>query len=303
MVDAGSSGFKDFSDFRDYTVKRARTRVLAFLNIVASGMHTGRENDPADMDAENAARVAKENPDLTVGFKSAHYAGPGWAAIDGAVKAGNATGLPVMVDFGQITKDRNIDTLFLDKLRPGDIYTHCFSGHSEELLENGRLNPAMVERRRPKIIFDIGFGQASFYWYVAIPAYQAGFYPDSISTDLHTNSMNGGMKSMNNVMSAILTLGSPLTDVIRMSTWAPAQQIKRPQLGNLDVGAEADIAVLRVEKGTFGMLDSALARMPGSQRIITEMTLRKGVVAFDLNGLASEDWQRFSYRQGPFFKK
>ena len=167
------------------------------------------------------------------------------------MKAGNETGLPVMVDFGQITKDRNIDTLFLDKLRPGDIYTHCFSGHREELLENGKLNPAMVEGRKRKIIFDIGFGQASFYWYVAVPAYQAGFHPDSISTDLHTNSMNGGMKNYNNVMTAILALGSPIADVVRMSTWAPAQEIHRPQLGNLDVGAEADIAVLRVEKGTL----------------------------------------------------
>jgi dihydroorotase len=303
MVDAGSSGWKDFADFRDHTINRARTRVLAFVNIVASGMHTGRENDPAEMDAEGAARIAKENPDLIVGFKSAHYAGPGWAAVDGAVKAGNATGLPVMVDFGQITKERNIDTLFLDKLRPGDIYTHCFSGHREELLENGKLNPAMVEGRKRKIIFDVGFGQASFYWYVAVPAYQAGFRPDSISTDLHTNSMNGGMKNFNNVMSDILALGSPLANVIRMSTWAPAQEIKRPQLGNLDVGAEADIAVLRVEEGTFGMLDSAQARLSGTQRIVTEMTLRQGVVAYDLNGLASEDWQRFSYRKGPFFKK
>ena len=263
MVDAGSSGWKDFADFRDHTIKRARTRVLAFLNIVASGMHTGRENDPAEMDAEGAARIAKENADFIVGFKSAHYAGPGWAAIDGAVKAGNETGLPVMVDFGQITKDRNIDTLFLDKLRPGDIYTHCFSGHREEVLENGKLNPAMVEGRKRKIIFDIGFGQASFYWYVAVPAYQAGFHPDSISTDLHTNSMNGGMKNYNNVMTAILALGSPIADVVRMSTWAPAQEINRPQLGNLDVGAEADIAVLRVEKGTFGILDSAQARLAG----------------------------------------
>ena len=213
------------------------------------------------------------------------------------------TGLPVMVDFGQITKDRNIDTLFLDKLRPGDIYTHCFSGHREELLENGKLNPAMVEGRKRKIIFDIGFGQASFYWYVAVPAYQAGFQPDSISTDLHTNSMNGGMKNYNNVMTAILALGSPIADVVRMSTWAPAQEIHRPQLGNLDVGAEADIAVLRVEKGTFGILDSAQARLAGTQRIVTEMTLRKGNVAYDLNGLAGEDWQKFSYRKGPFFKK
>jgi dihydroorotase len=302
VVDAGSSGWKEFPEFRDRIIKRARTRVLAFLNIVGAGMGTGKENDPAEMDAEAAARTAKENADLIVGFKSAHYAGPGWPSIDNAVKAGNLTGLPVMVDFGQITKERNIDTLFLDKLRPGDIFTHCFSGHREEVLENGNLNPAMVEGRKRKIIFDIGFGQASFYWYVAVPAYRAGFYPDSISTDLHTNSMNGGMKNMNNAMSDILGLGSPLADVIRMSTWAPAQEIKRPQLGNLDVGAEADIAVLRVEKGHFGLLDSAGARMTGTERIICELTLRKGQVAWDLNGLASDDWQSFPYRKGPFFK-
>jgi dihydroorotase len=69
------------------------------------------------------------------------------------------------------------------------------------------------------------------------------------------------------------------------------------------VGADADIAVLRVENGTFGMLDSTQARLSGTQRIVTEMTLRKGAVAFDLNGLASDDWQRFQYRKGPFFKK
>ena len=303
MVDAGSSGWKDFPDLRDNILKRARTRMLAFLNIVASGMHTGRENDPAEMDAENAARVAKENPDFIVGFKSAHYAGPGWAAIDGAVKAGNATGLPVMVDFGQITRDRNLDVLLLDKLRPGDIYTHCFSGHREELLENGTLNPAMVEGRKRKVIFDIGFGQASFYWYVAIPAYKAGFRPDSISTDLHTNSMNGGMKNINHVMSALMALGSSLSDVVRMTTWAPAQEIQRPQLGNLDVGAEADLAVFRLEKGNFGMQDSARARMPASQRLVCELTVRRGQVAWDLNGLAADDWQSFPYRKGPFFKK
>src|SRR3954469_13268576 len=303
VVDAGSAGSQDFADFRDNIIKKARTRVLAFLNIVGAGMGTGKENDPAAMDPDGATRVAKENPDLIVGFKSAHYAGPGWASVEGAVKAGNATGLPVMVDFGQITKDRNIDTLFLDKLRPGDIYTHCFSGHREEVLENGKLNPAMVEGRKRKIIFDIGFGQASFYWYVAVPAYRSGFRPDSISTDLHTNSMNGGMKNIANVMSAVMALGSSVPDVVRMATWAPAQEIHRPQLGNLDVGAEADIAVFRVEKGQFGMLDSAKARMPSKQRLLCELTLRKGQVAWDLNGLATEDWQKFNYRKGPFFKK
>jgi dihydroorotase len=303
VVDAGSSGWKEFPEFRDHIIRKAKTRVLAFLNIVGAGMGTGHENDPAEMDPEAAARTAKENPDIIVGFKSAHYQGPGWPSVDNAVKAGNLTGLPVMVDFGQITKDRNIDGLFLDKLRPGDIYTHCFSGHREEVLENGKLNPAMVAGRERKIIFDIGFGQASFYWYVAVPAAKAGFFPDSISTDLHTNSMNGGMKTMANVMSEVMALGVPFADIIRMSTWAPAQEIHHPQLGNLDVGAEADIAVLRLEQGHFGMLDSAGARMPATQRIVCELSLRKGQVAWDLNGLASQDWQSFPYRKGPFFKK
>jgi dihydroorotase len=208
-----------------------------------------------------------------------------------------------MVDFGQITGDRNIDALFMDKLRPRDIFTHCFSGHREEVLENGKLNPAMTAGRKRGIIFDIGFGQASFYWYVAAPAYQAGFYPDSISTDLHTNSMNGGMKNIDNVMTDLMGLGSSIADVIRMATWAPAQEIGRPALGNLDEGSEADVAVFRLETGRFGLLDSAGARMPGTQRIVCELTLRKGVVSWDLNGLASEDWKTFHYRKGPFFKK
>jgi len=303
MVDAGSSGWKEFPEFDERVIKKAKTRVLAFLNIVGAGMGTGHENEAEEMDAEAAAKCAKENPEIIVGFKSAHYAGPGWPSVENAVKAGNLAGLPVMVDFGQITSERNIDTLFMDKLRPGDIFTHCFSGHREEVLENGRLNPAMVAGRKRGIIFDIGFGQASFYWYVAVPAYRAGFYPSSISTDLHTNSMNGGMKNIDNVMTDIMGLGSSFADVVRMASWAPAQEIKRPTLGNLDVGAEADVAVFRLETGRYGLLDSAGARRPGTQRILCELTLRKGVVSWDLNGLASGDWKTFQYRKGPFFKK
>ena len=303
MADAGSTGWRDFPDFRDNTIKKKKTRVLAFLNIVGAGIGTGKEMDPADMDAEAAASMAKENPDYVVGFKSAHYTGPGWPSVENAVKAGNLAHLPVMVDFGMITQDRGIDTLFLDKLRPGDIFTHCFSGHREEVLQDGKLNPLMREGRKRGIVFDIGYGAGSFFWYVAVPAYQAGFYPDSISTDLHSNSMNGGVKSMTNIMSSILNLGSSLADVIRMSTWAPAQEIRRPQLGNLDAGAEADVAVLRLEKGNFGLLDSAGARKSGTERILCELTLRKGEVVWDLNGLASQDWQSFPYKKGPFFKR
>lgn len=298
MVDAGSSGAKTFSDFRTRIIDHSKTRVLAFLNIVGAGMGTGKEDDPAEMDAEAAAQVAKANPGIIVGFKSAHYNGPGWASVDGAVKAGELTGLPVMVDFGRITATRNINTLFLDKLQPGDIFTHCFSGHREELIvATNKLNPAMHAGRKRGIVFDIGHGAGSFYWYVAVPAYEEHFYPDSISTDLHINSMNAGMKDITNIMSKLLNLASTLDDVVRMSTWNPAKEIKRKELGNLDQGAVADIAVLRLDRGRFGFIDSAGARKSGTQSIACEMTLHPGKVMWDLNGRASEDWKTFRYQK------
>ena len=297
MVDAGTAGWRGFPDFRSRVIDRAHTRVLALLNIVGAGMGSGKEDDPAEMDAEAAAAMAKANADVIVGFKSAHYGGPGWESIDNAVKAGNLTNLPVMVDFGRINQVRNIGALFLDKLRPGDIYTHCYSGHRQELLETGKVNPAMWAGRKRGIIFDLGHGGGSFYWYVAVPAYEERFYPDSISTDLHTGSMNAGMKDMLNVMSKCLNLGSSLDEVIRMSTCNPAKEIKRPQLGNLSVGAEADIAVIRIDRGSFGFVDSAGARNAGSRLMICEMTLRKGAVVWDLNGRASESWKTFPYKK------
>lgn len=297
IVDAGTSGWRDFPNFREITIERSQTRVLAWLNIVAAGMGIENEDDPAQMDAENAAKMAKANADVIIGIKTAHYAGPAWEAVDGAVKAGNLAGIPVMVDFGRATRERNIKTLFLEKLRPGDIFTHCFSGLRGEILPDNTVNPVMLAGRNRGIIFDVGHGGGSFFWNMTIPAIEQKFYPDSISTDMHFGSLNSAMKDLLNVMSKFLILGVPFDDLIRMTTVNPAKEIRRPQLGNLDVGAEADVAVLRIEEGQFGFLDSAGASHPGTKRIACEMTLRKGRVMWDLNARAGEDWKTFKYRR------
>jgi dihydroorotase len=297
VVDAGTSGWRTFPDFREKVIDRAKTRVLAFINIVGAGMAGGRaESDPTDMDGEATGKMALANPDVVVGFKSAHFAGEGWPAIDGAVKAGNLAKMPVMIDFGSINAERNLSVLLRDKLRPGDIYTHCYSGLRQELVD-GKVNAAMTDGRKRGIMFDVGHGGGSFFWNIAVPMFEQGFLPDSISTDLHTGSMNGGMKDMAETMSKILNLGVPLDRVIEMSTWNPAKEIRRPQLGNLDVGSEADVAVLRLETGEFGFPDSAGARRMGTQRLSAELTVRKGVVVWDLNGRASQDWKTFDYKK------
>ncbi|MBL8291031.1 MAG: amidohydrolase/deacetylase family metallohydrolase [Bryobacterales bacterium] len=297
MVDAGSAGAKTFAEFRRNIIDKSRTRVLALLNIAASGMGTGKEDDLAGLDVDAAVRTANQHKDVIVGFKSAHFGGPGWESIDAAVKASKATKMPVMVDFGYLNKVRSLRTLLEDKLQAGDIYTHCYSGHREEILENGQINPAMVNGRKRGIFFDVGFGAGSFYWYVALPLTQQGFWPDSISTDLHTGSMNGGMKDMANTASTILSMGAPLAKVIEMSTWTPAKEIKRTDLGHLDVGAEADITVLRVDTGKFGFIDSAGAGHEGTKAIVPEITLRKGRVVWDRNARAAENWKTFQYKK------
>ena len=154
-----------------------------------------------------------------------------------------------MVDFGANKPERPIAELLTKKLRPGDIYTHCYSGLRGELEESGRVNPGMWEGRKRGVIFDVGHGGGSFAWCVAVPAIKEGFLPDSISTDLHIGSMNAGMKDMLNVMSKFLALGLSLDDVIARSTWNPAREIQHEELGHLSVGAPADVAVLRLETG------------------------------------------------------
>jgi dihydroorotase len=300
MVDAGTAGWRNFADFRQRVIDRAQTRVLAFVNIFGNGMGTAPEIDPAEMIAERAAEVAQKNADVVVGFKTAHYYGKGWPSVEGAVKAGELVHLPVMVDFGWTNEERNIRALFLEKLRPGDIYTHCYSGNREEVLDIGtpgvKLNAVMEAGRKRGIIFDVGHGGGSFYWNVAVPATRAGFWPDSISTDLHTGSMNSGMKDFTDTMSKILNLGAPLQKVIEMSTWNPAKEIHHEELGHLSPGAVADVTLLRLEEGQFGFLDSAGARFDGTHRFLAEVTIKGGEVMWDRNGRAAQDWKSFRYK-------
>jgi len=291
IADAGSSGYVDFEDFKQRIIDRANTRVLAFLNIVGHGMRGEKlEQDLSDMEAKPAADMARRYPGLIIGIKTAHYQGPEWTPVEHAVEAATLADVPVMVDFGANKPERPISELLTKKLRPGDIYTHCFSGVRNESDRPGHLNQALPDGRARGVIFDVGHGGGSFLWRVAVPAMKAGFLPDSISTDLHISSMNAGMKDMLNVMSKFLALGMSLDDVVARSTWNPAREIKQETLGHLSIDAPADIAVLRVERGQFGFVDINGARLPGTTKLVCELTIRDGKIVYDLNGLASPEW-------------
>lgn len=292
VVDAGSSGWRNFGVFRDEIINKMQTRVFAMLNIVGSGMGGRKdiEQNTSDMDPKRTAEVARRNSDLVVGIKVAHYAGPEWIAVDRGVEAGKLANVPVMVDFATFRPERPFQDLVLKHLRPGDIYTHTYLSVVPMLDDNTRLLPYLLEARKRGIIFDVGHGGGSFSFRQAIPAIQQGFTPDSISTDLHIESMNAGMKDMLNLMSKFLNMGMSPEDVIACATWHPAREIHHEELGNLSVGAPADVAVLRLVHGDFGFVDSARLRLRGNQKLVDELTLREGKVVWDLNGITSKDW-------------
>ncbi len=291
VADAGGAGWRNFEDFKQRVIERSKTRVLAFLNIVGHGMRGAKfEQDLTDMEAKPTAEMALRHKDLIVGIKTAHYEGPEWTPVERAVEAGTLADIPVMVDFGSNRPERPMSELVTKKLRPGDIYTHVYSGLRNEQVESGKVNPALWEARKRGVIFDVGHGGGSFVWRIAVPAIKEGFLPDSISTDLHIGSMNAGMKDMLNVMDKFLAMGLSLEDVILRSTWNPAKEIKHTELGHLSAGAPADITVLRLEKGNFGFVDTYGARMDGTQKLICELTFRDGKLVYDLNGITRPMW-------------
>jgi len=295
VVDVGGAGWRNFDQFKTLVIDHSKTRVLAMVNIVGAGMRGGpAEQNLADMEAEPTAKCARQYPGLVVGIKVAHYGGPEWDPVDRAVEAGRIAGVPIMIDFGGHTPPLSLEDLLLEHLRPGDIFTHVYAhvrGRIPVVDEQNHLRPYVIAARKRGVIFDVGHGGGSFLFRQAIPALREGFPPDTISTDLHTGSMNAGMKDMLNVMSKFLNMGMPLPDIIEKSTWKPAQVIHRTDLGHLSEGAPADLAVFRVRDGTFGYIDTAPGKLMGRMKLECELTVRDGKVAWDTNGISYPRWE------------
>lgn len=297
VVDAGSSGWRNFPLFKAQTIDKSKTRVLALLNIVGTGMRSRfEEQDLSDMNPVMTAHsIKKLYPDILVGIKAAHYWGD-FKQVDLAVEAGKKAEVPVMVDFGEHEPPNSIESLFMEHLRPGDIFTHTYSHgptQRETIVdEEGKLKPFIFMAQQRGIIFDLGHGGGAFTWQQAVPAHQQGFKADIVSSDLHIQSMNSGMKDLSNVLSKFMALGVTLPDAISRATWAPAKVIGRTDLGHLSVGAEADVAVFRLREGDFGFLDVRRLKLKGSKKLEAELTIRAGKVVWDLNGLASQEFKK-----------
>ena len=292
VVDAGTSGWRNFPLFKNQVIDKSQTRVLAFLNIAGSGMSGDPDQqDINDMDSKLTSLTVQKYPEIIVGIKIGHYEGSEWTPFEAALEAAQKSDVPLLVEchLPQLSLEEQ-----LNRMRPGDIITHSFEKVSERMAvidEQGHIRPFVLDAKKKGILFDVGHGGAGFWFSQAIPAFKQGLLPNSFGSDLHRYSMNSGMKSMLNIMSKYLNMGMELKDIILRATWNAAKSIKRSDLGNLTEGSVADIAILSLIKGNFGFIDSGGNKLEGNRKLEAELTIRAGKIVWDLNGMAAQKWK------------
>jgi len=285
FVDAGSAGAGTFHGFRKHIVEPSPFRIVAFLNISHAGIYgygpgfmVGESADLRLLNAGACVRVARQHADMIVGVKVRLGSNVselvGIGALDVAIEAAEELGLPVMVHIGPPPPRRKD---ILDRLRPGDILTHCCRMFPNAAVDRSRNIRREVEAARERgVIFDVGHGRGSFDFDVARAMVDAGFVPDVLSSDVHVNSIDGPAFDVLVTMSKFLSLGVPLMEVVRAATENSAKAIGRPELGSLRPGSPGDAVILRHESGAFEYQDSLGKTVTGGERLYPDGIIVNG---------------------------
>jgi dihydroorotase len=284
-VDTGSAGPGNFAGFRKHVIERSDVRILAYLHVSFAGIWgfsktvmVGESEDMRLMAPAEAVAVADANRDVIVGIKvrvGKHASGEqGAAPLNIAIQAAEEVGMPVMchIDHPPPSYEEVIGML-----RPGDVLTHAFRPFpNAPCTVQGTVKPAVLEARKRGVLFDIGHGKGSFSFKTTRAMLANGFYPDTISSDVHVLCIDGPAFDQVTTMSKFLVLGMPLVDVIRASTVNAAFALKRPELGSLKPGSVGDATILSIKEGKFDYEDVTGEHMTGDKKIIAEGTVVAG---------------------------
>ena len=278
-IDTGSAGPGNFAGFRRHVIERSEARILAYLHVSFAGIFgfsktimVGESKNMDLMAPREAVEVANANRDVIVGIKvrvGLHSSGDqGAAPLNIALQVAEETGMPLMAHIDHPPPSYEA---VLDMLRPGDVLTHAFRPFpNAPCTSQGTVKPAVLAARKRGVLFDIGHGAGSFSFKTARAMLANGFYPDTISSDVHVLCIDGPAFDQVTTMSKFLCMGMPLAEVIKESTVNCAMALKRPELGSLKASSVGDATVLKIADGKFDYVDVMGEHLEGKQRILSE---------------------------------
>jgi dihydroorotase len=279
-VDAGTAGYAQVPGFRRFIVEPAQARIYQFVYFYM-------DNRNPDMDPVKYVRsqmkptalAVQRNSDIILGVKiqvGSNMVGkysPEFFRIARELCDQFQLKMMAHVSFAPPSTDE-----VMEAMKPGDIVTHCYNTHSIGILDDqGKVRPSVLDARRRGVLFDVGHGNGSFNFEIARKAIDQGFVADTISTDIYTLNVNGPVYDMPTTMMKLMAAGMSFDDVLERVTIAPAKVVNRVErLGTLAVGAPADVAVLALEEGDFGLVDSQKNVKRVKQRIAARATICRG---------------------------
>jgi dihydroorotase len=287
FVDAGTVGAGTFAGFRKHIIEPSPLRIVAFLNISHPGIYgygpgfmVGKSSDIRLLHPRASVDIAREHADLICGVKvrlgSTVSGELGVTPLDLAIEAAEELNLPVMVHIGPTPPHRRD---ILERLRPGDILTHCCRMFPNALVgAEGNIRAEVGAARERGVIYDVGHGRGSFDFTVAQAMIDQGFIPDVISSDVHVVSIDGPAVDVLITMSTFYCMGVPLPEVIKAVTKNAARAISRPDFGTLKPGSPGDVTILSVEEGSFEYIDSLGAILTGDKKLNVETIVVDGTV-------------------------
>jgi len=285
VVDAGSAGPGNFRGFLKHVIEPSEPRIFAYLHISFAGIYAfskrimvGESGDMRLMSPADAVEIANAHRDVIIGIKvrvGRNASGSSGAApLDIALQVAEELGLPLMAHIDEPPPSYE-DVLL--RLRPGDVLTHCFRPFPNSPVSGqGAVKTAVLEARQRGVLFDVGHGKGSFSFKVARAMLDAGFMPDTISSDVHILNLEGPVFDQATTLSKFLSLGASLTDVVRATTANAAAAIRRPELGTLRPGSAGDATIFTVKDGSFTYVDSTDERMTGNKKILIDGIVLKG---------------------------
>ena len=283
-MDAGSAGPVNFPGFRKLVHEQSRTRMLGFVALAQHGVlnEPGELLDLGFADSDGAAQTVSDNRDIGIGIKvRLHKKAIGQnsrAALRLAIQSSEASRTPIMVHVGDtaISMEEIVDTL-----RAGDVVTHCYTPKKPSIIDDsGKLLPQVRKAKERGVVFDVGHASGHLDFDLVRRAIGEGLSPDVISSDLHGRMKQPGFGIVGDLLTTLtkfLPLGLSLDQIIAACTITPARVIGwQDRIGSLEVGREADIAVLQIINEPTKLHDSVGKEMTVNQRIAARWTIRRG---------------------------
>ncbi|MCC8193923.1 MAG: amidohydrolase family protein [Deltaproteobacteria bacterium] len=296
VVDAGSAGYMTFPDFYHRYITRSATDIYALLHLHPLGLHANEpecwDKDVLKIQTYRIIETVAEYPDRIIGIKNRALEGfllhKGLAGLDELLRLCDRCGLPLTLHIGDFFSERLSDAEVdgftrgaLERLRPGDILAHAFTGKRGKLFrEDGGFEPLIQKAVERGVLLDACVGQTNFSVASLRMALERGFKPFLISSDYGCVSMDGVNQNFGLNISRFLTVGLSLQEILAMTTINPARAMRLDdRKGSLRTGREADISVLDLAGGEYSFMDHGGGELfTGTEMISPAFVVRKGIV-------------------------